>query len=470
MNLFQKHKATKYIFFLLITISFFLLLFLQIDTDYFWHIKAGDYMVHHGILRKDVFSWFMSGKYWMSHEWLFEIILYCLKIFFGKYHVIIYCFFSIISLLLILIWSNKTSFFKNIAYLLLYLMFFTIFMIPYVKARPHMLSFCFLAITLSLLWDLYYHKDSKKIFFLPVVAILWANIHGGSSNLSYLLCSLFLLGSLFSFSFPKIEAKHLNHTQIKKYLLVMLLCMIGVCINIHGFKMFYYPYQNMADTTMINSISEWQSTSLNEGYHYVFFAFLLFMILTILFSKKKLRWIDLIVLGFSIYLGLKSIRFWIFTYIFMSYSIFYYVPKRKDDSNTSLCIMSISIFLIITFLCNMKNLLSTSYEINLNSDLIQILHKEKPKRIYNMYNYGGELIYHDIPVFIDGRADLYSHYNYRDYLNISTLNGDFSKLIKQYNFDYFLVSKDYPIYTYLQYNSGYKVIYNEKNLVLFQKT
>ena len=56
-----------------------------------------------------------------------------------------------------------------------------------------------------------------------------------------------------------------------------------------------------------------------------------------------------------------------------------------------------------------------------------------------MYDYGGILIYNDIEVFIDGRADLYSKYNYKDYLDISCLRGDYPKLIEKYDFDYFLV-------------------------------
>ena len=85
-----------------------------------------------------------------------------------------------------------------------------------------------------------------------------------------------------------------------------------------------------------------------------------------------------------------------------------------------------------------------------------------------MYDYGGELIYYDIPVFIDGRADLYSSYNYLDYLHISMLQGDFVSLLDSYSFDYFLVDKNYPIYTYLRYDNHYELIYSNKNVRIFQ--
>ena len=102
-------------------------------------------------------------------------------------------------------------------------------------------------------------------------------------------------------------------------------------------------------------------------------------------------------------------------------------------------------------------------------EYIQIIKKEKPKRLYNMYNYGGDLVYHEIPVFIDGRADLYGKHNYKDYLQISKLEGDYVKLIEKYDFDYFLVDSKYPINTYLKYNSDYDKIYQHEKVYLYKK-
>ena len=78
-------KITWAFIFLIICLSFSMLLFMVRESDYFWHIKAGEYMFKNGILKMDIFSWFVKGKYWFSHEWLFEIIIYTFKLLFGKY-------------------------------------------------------------------------------------------------------------------------------------------------------------------------------------------------------------------------------------------------------------------------------------------------------------------------------------------------------------------------------------------------
>ena len=188
-----------------------------------------------------------------------------------------------------------------------------------------------------------------------------------------------------------------------------------------------------------------------------------------LFSDKKIEFIDFLLLGFCTYLGLKSIRFWLYSPIIMSYVIFNYVNNRKLDKGTYGVIGLISISLFGVFIYNFKNITDIKYSVNLNKDIIDIIKRENPKRLFNMYNYGGELIYNDIKVFIDGRADLYSKYNYKDALNISNLNEDYVKLINKYDFDYFLVSKDYSINTYLKYNDDYEVIYQNKELSLYKK-
>lgn len=468
----KKNKKLLWVFLLfMITITLFLLSCFHIEPDYFWHIKAGEYMVNHHLLREDVFSWFVYGKYWMSHEWLYDVIIYFLRCLFSNYHIFVYLLICLLFLSSFFFFIHSKDLSKNVPYSLVLLTFYAIIFAFYVQARPHMISYCLLSITIWFLVDLYRNEESKKIYFLPLISIIWANVHGGSSNLPYLFCFLFWMGGLFSFQFKKIEAKRFSKVKLRKYFLVMILCMMTVCINLHGFKMFLYPYQNMLDKTMLSNISEWQSTSLNIVYHYIYYGFIVFIMFTYLFSDRKIQFIDLIITGFVVFLGLKSIRFWGFAPITVSYFLFDYVKERKVEKGTYLGVVVVCIILSFFIIDNMKNsnIFSKNHFCYLNSRVIAVLKEEKPKRLFNMYGFGGELIYYDIPVFIDGRADLYSPYNYKDYLNISELRKDYVSLIQKYDFDYFLVREKYPIYTYLKYDSRYELIYSSKDIYLFKR-
>ena len=464
----KKNKLFYLLLFFILGIVLFSLSFFQIDPDYLWHIKAGEYMFHNGLLKHDVFSWYVSSKYWFSHEWFFEILLYSMKYILGNYHLFFYCFICLLFLGVFPFLVNKEDYLKNIPFTLVWTIIFCLIGLN-MQARPHLLSYCLLSVTIYLLRDNYLNVDSQKIYFLPLISIIWANVHGGSSNLPYLLCFLFMIVGCFSFQFSKIEATRISKKQTIRYLIIGICCMIGVCMNLHGFQMFLYPYQNMLDSTMLNNIAEWRSTTLNDPTHYVYFILIIFIFLAMLFSKKKISFYHLVLFGLCVFLGLKSIRFWFYTYIICTYFVFYYIPKWKMERGTELGILLLSIILCCLFIFRSRELFHPSYYKFLDKNDIAMIRSLDSKRLFNMYDYGGELIYYDVKVFIDGRADLYSPYNYSDYLNISMLQGDYVSLLEKYSFDYLLVDKNYPIYMYLKYDDQYELIYSHNKVKLFQK-
>lgn len=465
----MKNKRDNTIFtILIISITFGLMVFLRSDPDALWHFSAGKYMVdHHQILTHDVFSWYLAGKYWMSHEWLFEVIIYLYYSIFSDKYLIVFSLVNVLGLLLLIYYTNKDDIIKNKVFSLFWLTF-SIIIGPYIVGRPQLISYILLALTIYLLKDLYDNKDSKKIYFLPLIGIIWSNVHGGSSNLIYIYTFIFMICSLFNFKFSKLESTRKSKKQILTYLIVGLLCMLTININPHGFKMFLYPYQNLNDSFMVNNITEWRATSLaiTADLFYVGFVFFIFMVM--LLSKKKIRLLDFIIFLSVVFLGFRSVRFWAYTYIIMSYFIYYYIPKRKDDPGTQEIIMLISIGLLIVFGLSYKNIYKNTHKLNISEKMINRIKYEKPKRLYNVYDLGGELIYNDIKVFIDGRADLYSKYNFMDAVNISRLGGDFKERIKYYNFDYLLVNSDFQLQYYLNNSDEYELVYSDKGIYLYK--
>src|SRR2546423_1957345 len=46
------------------------------DSDTYWHIRAGEWMLaQHQLLRADVFSFTAAGAPWHTQEWLGEIVM-----------------------------------------------------------------------------------------------------------------------------------------------------------------------------------------------------------------------------------------------------------------------------------------------------------------------------------------------------------------------------------------------------------
>ena len=154
------------------------------------------------------------------------------------------------------------------------------------------------------------------------------------------------------------------------------------------------------------------------------------------FSKKKIRLIDALIFLFGLYLGLKSIRFWPFIYIFMSHSIFYYISPRKVDNGTDK-VFIILICLFLGIFCLNKSHIKLSPTKVISDKAIDVLKKENPKRLLNYYDYGGYLVYKNIPVFIDARCDLYlKEFNgmgYSIFDKMENISRNYEKDFKKYS-------------------------------------
>jgi hypothetical protein len=54
------------------------------DPDVFWHLKAGEWIARNrAVPRADVWSWSASGQPWTAHQWLWEVLMHLLHGAFG---------------------------------------------------------------------------------------------------------------------------------------------------------------------------------------------------------------------------------------------------------------------------------------------------------------------------------------------------------------------------------------------------
>jgi len=437
--------------------------------DYYWHVKAGEYMISNmKIPYYDVFSWYGISKnlYWMSHEWLSEVVIYGYKYLFEDLGPILFNTTIYTSLILILFICNKEKLDKNKIFTFIWsligVMTFSRVMLP----RPHMISYVLLAITIYILYDNFNNKNSKKIYWLPFISALWVNFHGGSSNLPYILCFLFLITGLFKFKFNKIEANRISKKQIKKYLICGLLSIAFIAINPHGLKMITYPYMNMRDTLMISSITEWASPSLNNISDIGDFILLGTVILAMIVTKKKIKFIDFVVIGAFLVLGFKSLKFISLLYIASTFIVFNFIDEYKFKIPNIMAI-SILVAILMAFGISMPSFIDKYNNKLIPDELISYVKGKLPKKLYNYYGFGGYLIYNDISVFIDGRADMYSKYNFKDALDIQNYGYNF--ILKGYDFDMLIIPNNIPLNIHLSTNPNYILTMQKEDIVIYEK-
>lgn len=148
-----------------------------VDSDYYWHIVAGQVIATTGsVPQTDLFSFTWGGQPWTMHEWLGELLMYWLVNGLG---VGVATFvFGVISIAgpLIVAWALRrhgVSMRALVVPTALVAYLFT----TYATIRPQAISWLFLGVLLGVLITLRPEHRWRPWLLVPLF-VLWANVHG----------------------------------------------------------------------------------------------------------------------------------------------------------------------------------------------------------------------------------------------------------------------------------------------------
>lgn len=460
----MKDNKSKNIYLMLvfIVIMLFSIFFFYYENDYYWHSKVGNYIItNKSIPFIDVFSWYgiANNLHWISHEWLFGVFINIFEIIFGRFGPLIYVSIMLLTISYLLFRLNKEVFYIHPLHTIILSLFGLAIFCNKMLPRPHLLSYLFVILTIMIIKNVFNNEKTKSIYFVPLITILWANMHGGSSNLGYILYGLVLLSSI------SFLPKHISITKVQRNHL-MIACIssfIFILVNPHFYKMIIYPYINMTYSNMINCISEWQAINIINIDGKIYLLFMILAIFLIIKNFKNINLLDIFILLPFMFLAIKSIKFMPYLYIV----ILFIIPKYWNNSNIIVNEKIILCFITLGFMLFSIFLFHLDYFKKIDDKMINYIKNEDDIVLYNSYNLGGYLIYKDVKVFVDGRADLYIDSILCDVCDIEK-NGNFKKL-DNYSFNTYIVQNDTNIYNYLNDSNKYELIMSDKYNSLFKK-
>jgi len=96
-------------------------------------------------------------------------------------------------------------------------------------------------------------------------------------------------------------------------------------------------------------------------------------------------------------------------------------------------------------------------------------------KIFNDYNNGSYLIFREIPVFVDSRADLYTekfngkHDYLSDYIDISRIKVHYNEKFNEYGITHALINKKTPLGTVIADDRRYKELFSDDNFALYER-
>lgn len=464
-------------------------------NDFWWHLKSGEWIVHNKkIPTTALFTWYGQEQNlnWFAHEWLTEVLFYGIYSAFGQIGMYEFCLLTGIIIIICVFYINKEYFFNNTFLSFIYMFYFTLVVTLFFYGRPHTINMIFLFILLAMLYQ-YKKKSSKIIYALPVFSVIWVNFHGGSSNLIYIMPILFIIGSIKNINYGKLNFTYMGSKKIIRLSLITLISTLSLCINPRGFEMIKYPFTNMADSTMLNSLSEWMTPDIKDlGILFLCFIPVILVAVIITTTSKKIDAVDFLIFGFYTYMFLRSQRFIsLFVIATSFFTLKYAMPfnknKKKKKITSSpqqniLIFTTTFIFFISLLIGQFINAVSHSDTLIpaiLPKEYAEFIKEDNPQRLYNDYDCGGPLIYHEIPVFVDGRADIYTGDTLKNYqtlkhcrnYNDKKLSNDsyMEDLLKEYKFDAFFVGKKWPIYNYLiNHPNNYDLVKSDKEFAYFK--
>ena len=282
-----------------------------------------------------------------------------------------------------------------------------------------------------------------------------------------------------------------SNQNVKALIIIMIICLFTGLLTPLGTTPYTYLIKTMQGTTTHN-INEHLPLTLVNNMEFMCALVLFLIILT--FTDTKIRLSDLFMLGGLVFLTFYTRRqFSMFTLIcviilnrLINALLDKYDPegcKKAIKKLTTITGMVVVICVVLSisivqYKPKMKNSFidENSYPVDAATYILENLDINNIK-LYNEYNFGSYLLFREIPVFIDSRADLYSpEFNpgveiFNDYIDLSGLNiDDVEERLDKYGITHMLMFKTSKLKRYVEQNKEeYILLYEDDNFCLFQR-
>jgi hypothetical protein len=414
--------------------------FLLGHYDLGWHLAAGDLIRDQGhIPFQDPWSFTSGGRQWFNLSWLWDVIasvLFQHANFSGLILFVVACGAIIVGYLTSVCLSSgasTTAVCISVFSACLLYPAFAAYPNIYLAASPNIFTMLF-----SVIFYGECLKRTRRVYLLPAIMVLWANLHGG-----------FLLGLFIVGIFSSVALLRRDWINFKIYSVAGAGCFIATFINPLG----WHIYEGL--TTVLGHfsqayITEWWSYFQNITvpgsipgiiYILIFIAFELRYRGFCPIESRLLSWLFL-------FLGLYQFRYMSFFFLFSTVPLALHLdrllPKLSNNFKIERSLLAAGIIAACALpLVYMKIDPALGLPQMLSEQDVLYLQTHFPHaRLLNHWNFGGILIFRDrgaIPVFVDGRAaTAYPDALLRDYFKLGQQevnDNDWDTVLEKYQID-----------------------------------
>jgi hypothetical protein len=480
--------------------SFFFISFLQrhvYNYDFWWHLATGKYIVEtQSLPQSDPFAYTAhdapSARKAMILKgyWLAQVIFYKIYSLWDLKGIIVLRALLMSLFLFFVFLTVKKQGLSTVAALIPVAGVFFIAG-DFIGERPQLFTFLFFSVALYLLEDFRVNR-SKKIFLLPVLTVLLANMHPGYI-VCILLISLYLAGEVIL----ALIKKEAGDGGMKILFVVWVLSLLSVFFNPSGFSVFG---ELSTLEKHVQGIVEFMPTFYVYSHKYkpLDYSYIIYLFLSLLSFRylKKIGLVHMLVLFVFTLMSFTAIRFMIFYMAVSSLILARIMLNLKKEKGIAKFVDMLGkreglLYLIASFVAIVLvfNAIPSLARYEFRADTSFAAPKGAADflaglkirgNMFNEYSTGGYLIwrlYPDKKVFIDGRSlepDVYAEYVAAASAKVGP-DGSWEDILNKYNISYVITppllprGEVIPIVEKLFDRKDWTLIYNDQLSLIFMQ-
>ena len=439
------------------------------DSDTFWQIKVGQWIIdHRAVPHSDIFSLLRFGKPWISTEWLSQVLFAGAYSSLGWAGPVILASLAIAATVAVFVYLLNEH--LDPARSVLLAMLALLLSMHHLLARPHILAMPVMMAWVGALMAAADRRTYPSFLLLPLMA-LWASLHG-SFVLGLALIAPIALEALW-------EAEPQRRVALAaRWAIFAVGALAASCCTPYGWETLLGVTRILDLGRLLSVISEWQAANFSS--FSIFEASLLGLIGFALFRGLVLSFPRIVLLLGLIWMALTHVRnieiFALLVPLVLAKPVVDQLGWRDTNAETrsvpyvtAFAAATIAIMgwaSTVTYMAHHRFTFTTTQTPVAAVDLLKQRHIQ---RIFNSYQFGGYLISRGIKPFIDGRAELYGEKFVMEFFTAVEARNvdDLLRLLDHYRIDATLLVATSPAAQVLDHIPGWKRIYADKIAVIY---
>lgn len=459
------------------------------DPDAFWHVATGRLIWRtHKVPKADSFSWTAPGRHWIAHEWLTETIFWPIQRTLGWAGLTMFCALAILATWM-LVWSTArllgASPWAAVGLTALGATSST----HTWDARPQMISLACMALLGRLMADAWMGSPKRLLWAVPLI-LVWANLHGGY------IFGIALLGAFATgvtldrvLGIRRTSSEAATPALVRKVWIVTLLAAASSLLNPNGLRGFLYPFSYLGDNASTRYVAEWMAPRFSNPDYWPF-AVLLALTIAGMWRARRIVPAHVVICTLAFGgLGLQSVRnisqFAVFCAPWAAWALTRTrtrsqpatAPAAHDPAKATVHLVvalgacaawAVLAFPNLTASANAAEQRAT-YPVAATRSLAQ--HATPNTRIFNQYDWGGYLTLElpSVPVFVDGRPDMYGDAFIDRYMSIWLLRPGWQSRLSSTGVTTVLASTSSPMVLALRADRGWTATYTDRVATILER-